>query len=773
MVKEYAPFAISNFRTGFNESLEPWLLPRDAFQSMINAHLYRGVLEKIEGYSLFAKMTYRSSVALTATGNPNVYTGTLTSGFVPASTGFYAYGVVSIGVSAETFTYDSDASSTVINLVGSNGGSGTVNLTTRAVSITFGVAPTPNAFSSFFISWDRVPLNQRPIMGIKQYFDSSGSQEVLIFDTIRVGVIQENFGVIASNFALQYAQEVPHDYYQSAVFTGNGVTTVFTGTLAASFIQPGQVQLNQFTSLGVPVAANITDNGFGALQGTNVNSAASFINYNTGAYQVTFTVAPASGNYFDSITGVFGNVFTGNLSNFFTLSNYQYKAFFTNSIDPVMYYDGTAIHYLNTNFVATPVLSNAGVPTNYSILRCLHLTVNQNRLLLLSPTLELDGLLQNSIYWSAIFDPFNWSGEENLPAPTSEPIRCFGYINTDLVVRFASSERVFRYTADAFSPFRWDSTNLNWECDAPYSDINYDTWYSSVGKPGIVGSDGVNVKRADESIPDFTDPSRLALQLPVPYINQTSIKQCYGERFDDIKEGWLCYNSAPQDQSSITASDNVLAFNYLDSTYAVYKFPLSCLGFGRIINVPTWGTITTAWGSMSDTWDSYQIQSNALVDLGGDQFGNVFALNSGNTQTVAGDDTVTPVPVLMSVVTKSFNPFVEAGQLARFGYLDLFVSANNTTTLRVQFYINDQLYVDGDSEPAGYWKETTLTFTDVDQMSPNTPQTKVWKRIYLGVVGKSHTIRFYQNIEDFTETDAQPVYIHAMVLYMKPAGTFF
>ncbi len=56
-MKEYQKFAISNFRTGFDEMVEPWLLPRDAYQSMINAHLYRGILEKIKGYNLFAVMS--------------------------------------------------------------------------------------------------------------------------------------------------------------------------------------------------------------------------------------------------------------------------------------------------------------------------------------------------------------------------------------------------------------------------------------------------------------------------------------------------------------------------------------------------------------------------------------------------------------------------------------------------------------------------------------------------------------------------------------------
>ena len=278
------------------------------------------------------------------------------------------------------------------------------------------------------------------------------------------------------------------------------------------------------------------------------------------------------------------------------------------------------------------------------------------------------------------------------------------------------------------------------------------------------------LKRVDEIIPDFTLPTTLSQQTPVPFINQTSIGQCYGERFDDFKEGWICYNSAPKDQSIPIVSDNVLSFNYLDETYAIYAFPFSCLGYGKIANVPTWSTTYTAWRADLDTWDDFDVQEDARINLGGDKYDRVFELKDGNFQTNVAGETI---PVAMDVISKNFNPFIEQGQLARLGYIDLFVSANQNSTLRVQFYLNDQLYVDSDGEPQGYYQETPLTFTPQDAMSPNTNQIKVWKRIYVGSVGKEHTIRFYQNTDDLIENPDQPIYIHAMVLYFKPAGRIF
>lgn len=760
---DYQKFPIQNTRTGFNESVESWLLPRDSYQQMINCHLYRGVLEKIAGYRLFARFTDRNIQSLgTPDGVTKTFTITLSS--LPVTSNFFAYGTITVSPgTAETFSYQNDASSTMVNLVGSAGGSGTVNISTGVVVITFNTAPPLSQFSTIFFIWDNTPSVLTAIMGIKQYYENTGGQQVLVFDERRMGKIVSIFGILSAQAGtLQAVSEIPHDYYRSAFYTAPGGPDTITGTFAPGPFVPGTIIIKEYTPAGVLVSADtITDNGQGQLSGTNVTSGS--INYFNGRGTLTFSNT-TTGNVYDFQGAIYGDLFTGDFTNFFSLTNYQYSAFFTNNVDPIFYYDGTAIHYLDTNLTVKLTTASGGVPV-YDITRALHVFTYRERLLLLNVIVE--GLMQpNGVWWSTAGDPFDFTNDENLPAPTSEAIRLFGYINTDLIVRFANSERVFRYTADAFSPFRWDSTNNIWACDTQYSAINYDSWFSSIGKPAIVGSDGVNVKRVDEIIPDFTDPTRLAQQTPVPFMSQTSIGQCYGERFDDEKEGWLCYNSSPQDQSEVTASDNVLAFNYLDQTYAVYQFPFSCLGFGKIVNVPTWSTTYTIWQDMDVTWDSYLQQSNALVDLAGDQFDTVFELNTGNS---LGDETT---PVLMSVITKNFNPFIEEGELCRFGYVDLFVSAYNTTTLRVQFYLNDELYVDGSGNPAGYYQETVLNFATMDSMS-SANQTKVWKRIYVGATGKSHTIRLYQNAADFGTSLDQPVYVHAMVLYMKPAGRIF
>ena len=775
MTKEYTPFPAFNFKSpGLDEANEPWLIPRDAFQLMQNCHLYRGVIDKIPGYTFYAAMSYRDEVALSGTidGVNKTFTGTLTP--VPTTNNTTVQATVNAGATqTEIFTDDGTGT-----LTGNNGGTGTLDYSTGAISVTFGTAPVDLTvggvqYNTVIAQWDHAPDMARPIMGIKPFIGNTGGQEILIFDTRRMGKIVVLLADMATLQQSDYGiSEVPHEVQSLNAYTFPGMSTgPFTGTLGPSLIPliPGSVTFTIYTgststSTLVP-DGTITDNSSGGLVGPLLDPAmANYINYATGEWVMNFLSAPTMGWQMNFSGCVYGNVFTGNFSNFFVVTSGQENlganstanaTFITNGVDSVRYYDGMCLKFLNTNLSSKP---NTIAP--YDIGKCLHVLLYRERLLLIAPTV-FNTPAFNAIYWSVAQDPYDFTNDEQLFASTSENIKTFGVINTDLVVRFSNSERVFRYTGDAFSPFRWDPTNVIWRCDASYSAINYDKWFSSVGKPAIVGSDGVNVKRADEIIPDFTLNLRISEQQPVLSIDQESIGQCYGERFDDFKEGWLCYRSYdPLSDTGVKPSNSVLSFSYLYNTYTVYTFPFSCLGFGRIIADDVWGNNFDEWQEADYTWDTYTQTDNALIDLAGDQNGIVYKLGTANSIT---DMDGNEIPCLFEAITKDFNPFVEQGELARLGYVDFLLSSNDNTTFRVQFYIDNKM----DTQYNTYYQETTLQL-------PGNGQSKIWKRIYVGAVGKEHTMRIYQNAADFVDVSQnQPLRIHAIVPYFKAAGRIF
>ena len=54
---KYTGYLISDMKTGLQLNIEPWLLPQDAFTQMDNAYLWRGSLQKREGYNLIVDTT--------------------------------------------------------------------------------------------------------------------------------------------------------------------------------------------------------------------------------------------------------------------------------------------------------------------------------------------------------------------------------------------------------------------------------------------------------------------------------------------------------------------------------------------------------------------------------------------------------------------------------------------------------------------------------------------------------------------------------------------
>ena len=785
----YKPLLISNFRIGLDEAAEPWLIPREAFPLIKNAHVYRGVLEKIRGYDVYARMCYRVTEVLGPAPNdvrvtyPNP-AGTLT--YTPASNNIVVWSAINnIATIAETFVYQSDGAANVLNLVSNLAGTGTVNIATKAITVTFNTPPAQvpalgNIYNHVYVSYDvlatdiRTPGDDLDIMGIKQYYAANGGQDIIVFDTYRAGkvITIDSVYVGTAQGADNAITEIPHEVQVNPLVPTpafDGIVTVFTGSLSST-VFPGSVVIKVW-SVANALLGTIVDNGIGALTGSLLAGTASFIDYSTGNWTLTFTAAPLATSYMTVSYCDFGDYWTGDYTNFFSTCNYiqqsslSYFLFATNGVDPVRYYDGTCFNILPIQFVSAPHSFVNDITT------CLHVAINRDRLLLLHPTVS-GSIRNNDIYWSVVFDPLDFSNNEHLPAPTSEPIRAFSFINTDMIVRFANSERVFRYTSDAFSPFRWDSTNNVWRTDTRYSTINYDKYFTAIGKPAIVASDGVNMQRADEIIPDFTLNDRALYEGPVISIDQTSIGQCYGERFDDFKEGWLCFKQWTTDQGEdIQRSDAVLAFNYVDDTYAVYTFPFNCLGFGTVTSVDTWGNNYDRWIAAEYAWGSFYEDFNALVDLGGDRQGIVYTIGKSSFRV---DQEGNPTPVLIDVLSKNFNPFVDEGELCRLGYVDLFVSSYAETKLRVQVYRDDTMSLGPDGNPTGAYYETTLTLTPFDSMSPTTAQNKIWKRVYVNGVAREHTLRFYQSEDDFeTPEQDQPVRIHAIVLYVKPAGRIF
>lgn len=179
----YQGFLIANYATGFDRELQPWLLPIDAFTDLLDGYVYRGVTFKREGYSGFAnglKSTYVESRMVHSVATEAFGTGNGTAG--P-----YIHTAASIPIARGSVVITAGAQSAVDDGVGGfittpAGGSGTINYTTGAMSITFNAA-VPGA-TPITINYDY--HQGLPVMGVMSFYPNNNIRELIVVDTTYV-----------------------------------------------------------------------------------------------------------------------------------------------------------------------------------------------------------------------------------------------------------------------------------------------------------------------------------------------------------------------------------------------------------------------------------------------------------------------------------------------------------------------------------------------------------------------------------------------------------
>jgi len=170
----YRPFPIYDLKSGLHLDKAPWLLPKDAYSKVINAYLYQGVLRKRKGIEEWGRIVhFVNDEALGVTVDLQLtYNGTLAN--TPLRAGDL---VISTSGGGETFTDQGDGT-----LDGDSGGSGTINYTNGAWSITYGANPGGGKN----ITADYNYFSGDPCVGIFNYYSSAGVSQLLAFDTKRM-----------------------------------------------------------------------------------------------------------------------------------------------------------------------------------------------------------------------------------------------------------------------------------------------------------------------------------------------------------------------------------------------------------------------------------------------------------------------------------------------------------------------------------------------------------------------------------------------------------
>lgn len=745
----YTPFAITKFTSGQFQYFQPWQAPEDAFNPLINAFAFRGVITKRAGTQKFGvtgRLRYTNNEKVTVGSTALTMSGTLAA--FPIEIGGFAIKATEAGPVTETFL---DNASNGI-LVGNLGGSGTIDYVTGAWSITT-IAVGGFLMSTPIIAtytFTTTALNATPIMLLTEYVDEVQDQQFVFANDERRSAI---FNTGTELFD-------PISTFNQLLYIRNGATASYINSAGFGWknIAPYSISITDGTSTitdipGVYPAGTFTVNG--------IFAAGSQINYQTGAITVNFT-APPSVNVEIKISGSLqGDYYTGSRPNLFNAINWRPNdvleglLYMTNNIDPITTFNGTDLSrppysITSTNF--TGFIND--------ITTCLDVKVYQNRLILVRPSLIGKSLPDaQSIRWSAIQDPTNLSADlagfgGELSATTSDWIQAVSYLRDALVTDMDNSTFLFRFTNNSQDPFRFDKINSTKSTDSPYGSVEYDTRVTSMGTKGLCYCDGVNKDRYDQEVIDlFTD------------IDYDNFNLSQGKRFDALQQTWMIYSSEEKNANNINC-DRVLVYNWMEDIWCQYEINLTCIGQGRTFQDKTWDDFAgLTWNqAFPGRWNLYFLQNRIPWLLGGDADGIVYFLNTDEFDKFVqvDDDPIEGVDNLIinsQMVSKRWNPFVEQGLKGNFGYIDFYYAVDANIVLTINYYLNNS------NSP-----QLTQTMT-LDAKVPDTmtvsDQDYNWKRMYCNLVGSFLRIEILSS----TLPAEQGQFILAgMVLWARPAG---
>lgn len=580
----YQPYLISNYATGFDRERQPWLLPNDAQDELLDGFVYRGVWSKRPGYSQFAigqkgsapycesRMVKRvSNAAMTGAIDSTNRTYTLTA-TTPVRRGTF------------TATGNTPSQSLTDNGLG-NFLYTTVNIS--AVALTNPCAIT-TAAPHGYTTGDQVFIS-----------NVGGTTELNVLTVFTITVT----GV--STFTLDGINATTYTTYTSGgtVQKVAGTINYTTGAVSVTFATAptaGTVLATYDYHPGLPVM--MVANFYTA---TNVRQLVvadtDYVNRFNSATNRLDDISPAS-------------AYTGTNSNFFSWTNYPTSAgsprlLFSNNVDVVQSYDGSTI------------TAYAYTSAEFTSLICLHLFQFKDRLVLLRTTedgtvyprrIRISGFGTNA----DVFDD-TAPGAGVIDIPDASWIYAAAFNRDDLIIFTENSTWILKFTGNDTVPFTLDKLDESRGSGAPYSGITYLNRTTTASPRGFIMSDGYQVQRYDDKIPYFSFDE----------IDQDNFNLCFAGSVDEDRDHYLIYPTPGQ-----TQSDQILITNYEEDNFSVYRLPLSCMGnfieafdttWSDLSNFNNWDEMAARYGS----WNAFAYMKGLPFAVGGGHNGQIWRLN--------------------------------------------------------------------------------------------------------------------------------------------------
>lgn len=289
----------------------------------------------------------------------------------------------------------------------------------------------------------------------------------------------------------------------------------------------------------------------------------------------------------------------------------------------LFFYNGTDIQDF-TSVVDNP---NYVAPPQGAIRWAEYVIWFNERLNLISPRIASTNYPQGILYSgirtaSGNGDNFNVAGSGLFQADTYQYITGASILGQILVINFDRMVYTLEKTTDAFNPYFGRSVPGVLGTNAKYSAVSWDDKVVSLGRTGILSTDGRQNLRTDNKIPYFTRDQ----------IDQKDFNLTYGG-FDRINNQFLWSYKLPE--SDTDTQNSVLVKNYEEDSWAVYDQRFSVFGQSDLGIDLTWADIYevsgdpswATWDTTEDIWDNIGLGESVQKTLAGDDLGFIYEIN--------------------------------------------------------------------------------------------------------------------------------------------------
>jgi len=598
----YTPYLISNYSTGYDREVQPWLLPEDAWVDLLDGFVYRGVTQKRDGYLGFAtglnsvrtesRMVHNITYSYTVTGDidgvNDAYTIQLTT---PVT-----IGSVHVFGSNPVQQLDDDGAGAF-----TGDGTGTINYVTGAVTVTFTAPPA---------------LGSTVTVTYGNYGVGDGTVGPYTNTLANTPIARGSITITAG------AQVVTDDGVGG--FTGDGTGTIdyTTGGVSVTF--------DNVVASGDPIT--ITYNYYPGLPVMGI------MNFYTSTNTRQLLVADTTYvNKYDPGTDTFVDIspatpYTGQPNkDFWSWVNYPDasnapRLLFTNLQDPIQMWNGSVV----TDY---PSLNN-GSPFPFGARMIFEI---KDRLVAFQ-TKESGVIYPRRIRISGFGSNTDEFGTDAPGAGIIEiPDNTWFYgaaFNRDDILFFTEAATwMLKYTGNDVTPFSLEKIDGSRGSKAAFSVVSYLNRTMAASPRGLIISDGYKVDRMDNNIPFFT----------INDINNGFFESCFSGFLDEDRDVYTLYPSVGDirpEQLAAGDSDRILVSNFEEDNFAIYTIPMSCVGnFQGQVGL-IWANLTAAngfpnWDAMAErfsTWNAFPYNAGFPVTIGGGHKGEVWTLNADESE---------------------------------------------------------------------------------------------------------------------------------------------